>query len=70
MEDAWVDHLEDLNIPVAAVVGPRGAIGEAIASRSVGAEIITTAANPGLGGSAAERSRVAEALSRMIDRVG
>ena len=69
MEHAWIDRLEDLNVPLTAVVGPRGAIGEAIAARSAGAEIILTAAYPGLGGSAAERGRVAEALSRMIDRV-
>jgi hypothetical protein len=69
MERAWIDRLENLNVPVTAVVGPRGAIGDAIAARSAGAEIILTAAYPGLGGSAFDRGRVADALGRMIDRV-
>jgi hypothetical protein len=64
----WIDHLAELTIPVTAVVAPDArAVGEAVALRAADAEIVV--ARPGLA-PVAEPSRSAEALLRMLDRLG
>jgi hypothetical protein len=69
LEHPWIDRLADLNVPVMAVVAPRaGGLRQAIAARAQDAEIVVSAASPGLA-PVAERIRTAQLLERMLDRV-
>lgn len=68
-EWSWLDHLDDLAIPLTVVVAPGGpgqALGEAIARRAADAEIVV--AGSGIT-PVAETGRSAQALLRMLDRV-
>ena len=69
LEHPWVDRLGDLNLPVMVVVGPRArSLALAIAARAKDAEIVISAASPGLA-PVAERIRTAQLIDRMLDRV-
>jgi hypothetical protein len=68
LERPWIDRLAALTIPVLAVVAPRGAaIGKAITCRAEDAQIIV--ASPRLT-PVAESNRSAQALIRVLDRLG
>jgi hypothetical protein len=67
MERPWINRLAELNVPVTAVgVGP---FPEAIARRAKDAEVVLAAGSGGLA-PPADRARAAEALLRMLDRIG
>ena len=65
----WIDHVDDLTVPVTAVVAPGGpgpALGEVIARRAADAEIVV--ASPRVT-PVAETGQSVAALLRMLDRV-
>jgi hypothetical protein len=66
----WIDRLGELAIPVTAVVLPRNrSYGEAIARRARDAEIVEAEGSGGLA-PYADRAKGAEAVLRMLDRIG
>jgi hypothetical protein len=70
LESPWIDRLAELNLPVTTVVSARGrVIAEAIARRAKDAEIVVAGAGAGLE-PAADRARAADAILRMLDRIG
>jgi hypothetical protein len=67
MERPWIDRLAGLNVPVTAIgVGP---FPQAIARRAQDAEVVLAAGDGGMA-PPADRARAAEALVRMLDRIG
>jgi hypothetical protein len=63
----WIDRLAQLAVPVTAIgIGP---FPEAVARRAKNAEIVPVAGNGGMA-PPADRAKAAEALLRMLDRVG
>jgi hypothetical protein len=67
MERPWINRLAELTVPVTAIgVGP---FPEAIARRAKDAEVVQAAGNGGMA-PPADRARAAEALLRMLDRIG
>jgi hypothetical protein len=70
LERPWIDRLAGLTVPVTTVVSPRGrVVAEAIARRAKDAEIVVAGAHAGLG-PAEDRARAADAILRMLDRIG
>jgi len=70
LERPWIDRLAELTVPVTTVVSERGrVIAEAIARRARDAEIVVAGANAGLE-PAEERARAADAIVRMLGRIG
>lgn len=70
LESPWIDRLGELAIPVTAVVLPRNrSYGEAIARRARNAEIVEAEGSAGLA-PPADRAKGAEAVLRMLDRIG
>jgi hypothetical protein len=70
LEQPWINRLANLAVPVTTVVSARGrAIAEAIARRAKDAEIVVAGANAGLE-PAADRARAADAILRMLRRIG
>jgi hypothetical protein len=66
----WIDRLGELAIPVTAVVvSRRRSEGEAIARRARDAEIVEAEGSGGLA-PPADRAKGAEAVLRMLDRIG
>jgi len=67
MERPWIDRLAGLTVPVTAIgVGP---FPGAIARRARDAEVVPAAGNGGMA-PPADRALAAEALLRMLDRIG
>jgi hypothetical protein len=70
LETPWIDRLGGLTAPVTTVVSARGlVIAEAIARRARDSETVVAGANAGLE-PAENRARSAEALARMLERIG
>ncbi len=70
LERPWIDRLTELTVPVTTVVSDRGrVIAEAIARRASDAEIVVAGDGAGLE-PAANRARAADAILRMLDRIG
>lgn len=67
MERPWIDRLAELTVPVTAI-GP-GPFPEAIARRAKDAEVVLAAGSGGMA-PPADRALAAEALLRMLDRIG
>jgi hypothetical protein len=67
MERPWIDRLAELTVPVTAIgVGP---FPEAIARRAKDVEVALAAGNGGMA-PPSDRALAAEALVRMLDRIG